>query len=86
MVFRCSNWQMFPDETSARNWFESIIWENDVARCHRCVGTNTYEVPSGKQLSHRCRNYREQFSFRQGIADAERFLQRYQRQFPQVVG
>lgn len=56
--------RMFPDETSARKWFESIIWEDGVARCHRCGGTNTYEVPSGKPLSHRCRDCRKRVSFR----------------------
>lgn len=58
--------QMFPDETAARKWFESIIWEDGVARCHRCGGTNTYEVPSGKPLPHRCRDCRKHFSFRHG--------------------
>ena len=57
---------MFPDETSARRWFESVIWEDSVAVCHRCGGTNTYEVPSGKPLPHRCRDCRKHFSFRHG--------------------
>ncbi len=58
--------EMFPDETVARKWFESIIWEDGVAVCHRCGGTNTYEVPSGKPLPHRCRSCRKHFSFRHG--------------------
>ncbi len=58
--------EMFPNETSARQWFESIIWPDGVAVCHRCGGTNTYEVPSGKPLPHRCRDCRKHFSFRHG--------------------
>ena len=58
--------QVIPDETSARKWFESIIWEAGVAGCHRCGGTNTYEVPSGKPLPRQCRDCRRHFSFRYG--------------------
>ena len=57
---------MFPDEYSARKWFESIIWEDGGAVCHRCGGTNTYEVAGGKPLPYRCRDCRKHFSFRHG--------------------
>ena len=56
----------FPNETSARKWFESIVWQDGVAVCHRCGGCNTYEVPSAKPLPHRCRDCRKHFSFRHG--------------------
>ena len=58
--------EMFPDEYSARKWFESIIWEDGGAVCHRCGGTNTYEVAGGKPLPYRCRDCRKHFSFRHG--------------------
>lgn len=58
--------EMFPDETAARKWFESIIWEDGVAVCHRCGGTNTYEVANGKPLPHKCRTCRKHFSARHG--------------------
>ena len=69
----------FPDEISARKWFESIIWEDGVAVCHRCGGTNTYEVASGKPLPHRCRDCRRHFSFRHGtlLADSHVPLQKW---------
>ena len=58
--------EMFPDETTARHWFESIIWKDGHAVCHRCGGTNTYEVKNAKPLPHRCRDCRKHFSFRHG--------------------
>ena len=57
---------LFKDEDTARRWFESIIWKNGKAVCHRCNGTNTYEVKSGKPLPHKCRDCRKHFSFRHG--------------------
>ncbi len=70
----------FPDETSARKWFESIIWEDGVAVCHRCGGTNTYKVASGKPLPNRCRDCRKHFSFRHGtlLADSHVPLQKWE--------
>ena len=58
--------EMFPDETTARKWFESFIWKDGVAVCHRCGGTNTYEVANGKPLPHKCRTCRKHFSARHG--------------------
>ena len=49
-----------------RKWFESIIWEDGGAVCHRCGGTNTYEVAGGKPLPYRCGDCRKHFSFRHG--------------------
>ena len=58
--------EMFPDEATARKWFESIIWKDGLAVCHRCGGTNTYEVANGKPLPHKCRTCRKHFSARHG--------------------
>ena len=57
---------LFKDEDTARRWFESIVWKNGKAVCHRCNGTNTYEVRNGKPLPHKCRDCRKHFSFRHG--------------------
>lgn len=57
---------LFEDEDTARRWFESIVWKNGKAVCHRCNGTNTYEVKNGKPLPHKCRDCRKHFSFRHG--------------------
>lgn len=57
---------LFKDEDTARRWLESIVWKNGKAVCHRCNGTNTYEVRNGKPLPHKCRDCRKHFSFRHG--------------------
>ena len=57
---------MFPGEDSARRWFESLVWRDGIAVCHRCGGTNTYEVKNLKPLPHRCRDCRRHFSVRHG--------------------
>ena len=62
---------LFPDEDSARNWIESIVWPDGMAVCFRCNGTNTYEVKNRKPLPHRCRDCRKHFSVRHGTIFAE---------------
>ena len=59
-------YELFPDEITARRWFESILWLDGLAVCHRCNGTNTYEVNNGKPLPHKCRDCRRHFSVRYG--------------------
>ena len=57
---------LFKDEDTARHWLESIVWKNGKAVCHRCNGTNTYEVKNRKPLPHKCGDCRKHFSFRHG--------------------
>ena len=70
---------MYPDKDSAGKWFESIPWKNGIAVCHRCGGTNTYEVKSRKPLPHRCRDCRQYFSLRHGtiLGDSKIFLRKW---------
>ncbi len=58
--------EVFRDEDIARHWFESIIWKDGKAVCHRFKGTNTYEAKNRKPLPYRCRDCRKHFSMRHG--------------------
>ena len=56
--------QRFPDEDSAREWFESVVWP--IGRiCPRCTGTDTYEG-THKGMKYRCRPCNKTFSVRTG--------------------
>ncbi len=60
--------RMFPDEESAREWFEAVIWP-DGRQCPRCEGTNTYETrTNGSGVPYRCRDCKRYFSVRTGTA------------------
>ncbi len=39
--------EMFPDEESAREWIEKVIWP-DGRVCPRCKGSDTYEATHKK--------------------------------------
>ena len=55
--------EMFPDEESAVEWFESIFWVNGRC-CGHCGGTRTSETPSGKPQPYWCPDCRSYFSIR----------------------
>ena len=57
--------EMFPDEQSAVDWFESIFWANGRC-CGHCGGTNTSETPRGKPQPYWCPDCRSYFSVRAG--------------------
>ena len=38
---------MFPDETTAKEWFESVIWPNG-RHCPKCGGMRTREASHAK--------------------------------------
>ncbi len=57
--------EMFPDEKSAKEWFESIYWE-DGRRCGKCQSTKTREVKSGKPMPYWCSSCRSYFSIKTG--------------------
>ena len=63
--------EQFPDENSARKWFESIIWP--IGRvCPRCGTTDTYEG-THKTMRYRCRPCNKTFSVRTGtVLEASR--------------
>ncbi|MCY4093181.1 MAG: IS1595 family transposase [Caldilineaceae bacterium] len=57
----------FPDERSAREWFENIRWPDDERRCPCCGGKNTYHVKSEKPMPYRCSDCRKYFNVRTGM-------------------
>ena len=61
---------MFPNEESARTWFEEQRWP-DGAHCPHCGSANVAAVASLKPMPHRCRDCRKHFSVRTGTVMAE---------------
>ncbi|MCY4672211.1 MAG: IS1595 family transposase [Bacteroidetes bacterium] len=57
---------LFPDEASAQQWFESVVWP-DGRKCPRCGGDNTYRG-THKTMPYRCRPCKRTFSVRTGTA------------------
>ena len=58
---------MFPDEDSARDWFESLIWPGERG-CGHCGSVNTREVPNAKPMPYWCSDCRSYFSVKTGTA------------------
>ena len=58
---------MFPDEDSAREWFEARIWP-DGRHCPNCGSTRTHEADGGNKMPYRCSDCREYFSVKTGTA------------------
>ena len=58
--------EMFPDEDSARKWFESHIWPEGRA-CPRCGSIRTHEARHAKS-PYRCTDCRAYFSVKTGTA------------------
>ena len=55
----------FPDEESARIWFESIIWD-DTRFCGHCGSIQTKHVPNEKPMPYWCSDCRSYFSIKTG--------------------
>ena len=60
-------WDMFPDEQTATDWFESLIWPG-VRGCGHCGSTKTHEVPKRKPMPYWCTDCRSYFSVKTGTA------------------
>ena len=59
--------EIFPDEESARLWFEQAVW--GVHRCcGHCGSLDTSEVPNAKPMPYWCKDCRSYFSVRTGTA------------------
>ncbi|MYF49780.1 MAG: IS1595 family transposase [Gammaproteobacteria bacterium] len=58
---------MFPDEDSARLWFEAQMWPEGRC-CGHCGSVATSEVPSAKPMPYWCKECRSYFSVRTGSA------------------
>ena len=57
--------EMFPDETTATEWFESLIWP-DGRHCPRCGNTETTEASKTSGLPYWCPACRRAFSVKIG--------------------
>lgn len=57
--------EMFPDEASARRWFEDTRWPDGRA-CSKCGSVNTREVPNEKPMPYWCTDCRSYFSVKTG--------------------
>ena len=56
---------MFPDDDTARRWFEATRWADGRA-CPHCGGTRTNKVASRKPMDYHCPDCRHYFSVRTG--------------------
>ena len=57
--------EMFPDEESARKWFESICWPDERC-CGHCGSLNTKDAPNHKTMPYWRRDCRYYFSVKTG--------------------
>ena len=57
--------EMFPNEQSARQWFENILWPTE-RFCPRCGSLSTSQVPSEKPMPYWCKDCRSYFSVKVG--------------------
>ena len=57
--------ELFPDETTAQEWFESIRWPEGRV-CAKCGSGRTREVPNAKPMPYWCSNCRSYFSVKLG--------------------
>ena len=60
--------EMFPDEGSAREWFEGLIWPNSHRYCPRCGSVETREASPTSGLPYWCSGCQRAFSVRIGTA------------------
>ena len=58
---------MFPDEDSAREWFEARIWP-DGRHCPNCGSMRTHKGDGGNKMPYRCSDCRGYFSVKTGTA------------------
>ena len=57
--------EIFPDEKSAREWFEGIRWAGG-RYCGRCESENTRRVPNEKPMPYWCSDCKRYFSIKTG--------------------
>lgn len=57
---------MFPDEESARKWFENLRWPSEEKRCPKCGSLKTGTVPNKKPMPYHCGDCRRYFSVKTG--------------------
>ncbi len=57
---------MFPDEASARQWFEAVRWPFGERYCPKCACMNTKPVKNEKPMPYWCPDCRSYFSVKTG--------------------
>lgn len=60
--------EMFPDERTATEWFESLIWSNGDRFCPRCGSTETRVASETSGLPYYCPSCKRAFSVKIGTA------------------
>ena len=60
--------EMFPDEQSAVEWFEALVWPNGERSCPRCGSLGTREAAKSSGLPYYCPACKRAFSVRIGTA------------------
>lgn len=60
--------EMFPDEASAANWFESLVWPNGERCCPRCGSLETRVASATSGLPYYCPDCKRAFSVKIGTA------------------
>ncbi len=63
--------QKFPDEESAREFFERQVWGKIGRYCPNCGSVRTSETKSHKSMPYRCKDCRKHFSVRTNTVLAE---------------
>ena len=58
--------KMFPDDATAKAWFEAQSWPDGRRFCPDCGSTNNAIVKGGKPMPYRYRDCRTHFSVRKG--------------------
>ena len=58
--------ERFPDEDSARKWFEDLRWPDGKRDCPHCGSLDTYCVPNENPLPYHCRDCHKYFSVKTG--------------------
>ena len=61
--------QMFPNEATAKDWFEDILWPAGIRYCPNCGSDSTYECSHNK-MPYRCRSCHKYFSVKTGTVMA----------------
>ena len=59
--------ERFPDEDSARLWFEGVLWPSGERHCPRCGSCRTAEA-SHRHMPYRCSDCRSYFGAKTGTA------------------
>src|SRR5260363_140134 len=65
--------QQFPNEESARTFFEERRWHGNLV-CPHCSSVSVATIKSGKPMPYRCKDCREHFGVRTGTVPSKRKL------------